>query len=350
MSIRPELHSTISHYDQSFEGLRRVAEARFGLFPDESYEAASAALKRWMGQGNSQCPGAELALYGEVLDDCAQRVLERRKREQEFFENPLTTALYQTHHSRLAGILESRFGLDFDRADSASQQAIKKFVRTAQLKSEAGDRCMLEMPERYLPYLYSTCVAQAAADERAKFEGLRHRDAFRPSEGLPTDVSEPPDEAEPTRPARLSRFEPLSINLKANTPDIEEVIDRQRTIQQAAPLLTRVPAFFDELESRTGLLAARFSELRRLARMMGAEDPVEEFCFVQRYLFENKSHVGERTRRDLTRQLGWCATKSGNAKSLALRRLRVRLQAAWNSALSGFFAPSIRGLCSAETK
>lgn len=91
------------------------------------------------------------------------------------------------------------------------------------------------------------------------------------------------------------------------------------------------------LEEATGTLRSRFRELRVLARAMGADSIVLEIDFMRRYLFENRAVGSDTARRDITRLLGWHSGKKGNARYVALRRLRVRMQVAWQSATERVF-------------
>lgn len=319
MSHRPE---PTSLREESYSRLRQLAESQYRLYPDESHAAAEMTLARlsrhpsMLAHQSAADPPAML-LYGQLLSASCEEILERRRREQEFLECSLTVELYERHHGRLASIVEAKLHLDCDLANDAASLCIKKFVRAAQLRATEGDPTWIEDPDQYNPFLYSTCLRQAAEEVRRRW--------------LPADSE---------RVALDATWRDSAPTAEQDLVNRDALLEAHRKAIQLAP---KIPQFIQNLENTAGKLGIRFRELRVLARGMGADSIILQVDFMRRYLFENRAVGSDAARRDITRLLGWHSEKSGNARYVALRRLRVRMQETWQSVSERVFL-SAKGL------
>jgi hypothetical protein len=221
----------------------------------------------------------------------------------------LEIELFLTEHKRLCSFLISRYPwLDFEQADLVASAARMRYIRFAEAKADGGDWEPLDNPEKYRGLLYSRLSAQSASDQRRLLESKAWR--CEPVFEIDSDEKE------------------REINVSDKDDPYRNVLARSCESQ--------LPCFFKLLEESA--LYGYFERLRALAREAGNCSTLsEEYIFIHRYIFESTSENGDPSRALLTQWLNWFPNAKGNAREVAICKLRKKLQKEWSKAKSVVF-------------
>jgi hypothetical protein len=221
----------------------------------------------------------------------------------------LEAMLFLSEHKRLCSFLTSRYPwLDFEQADLVASAARMRYIRFAEAKADGGDWEPLDNPEKYRGLLYSRLSAQSASDQRRRLESKAWR--CEPVFEIDSDEKE------------------REINVADKDDPYRNVLARSCESQ--------LPWFFKLLEE--SVLSGYFERLRALARESGNCSTLsEEYIFIHRYIFESTSENGDPSRVYLTQWLNWFPNSKGNAREVAICKLRKKLQREWNKAKSVVF-------------